>query len=311
MKRREFLTSSSLAGAGVLSAISGVDLRAEGQRQEYYELRVYEMPTGNRKALLNDYLSKAAIPAWNRAGIKPVGVFNVVSGANALLLYVLIPHPDLDSFQAVPARLSADAEYQKAAVPYLSASIDNPAYTRFDGWLLRAFRDLPTVRVPAETAARKSRLFELRIYESHSETAALKKIEMFNEGGEIALFDRIGLRPVFFGQTLAGPRQPNLVYMTVHQDMAAREKTWETFRNDEGWKKLSGDPAFANTVSATTVTFLRPAEYLAALRTAPAAREDSTRGTARVRGRCRRNTVHRCLRRLSVYSGTYEGARRG
>jgi len=66
---------------------------------------------------------------------------------------------------------------------------------------------------------------------------------------------------VFFGQTLAGPRQPNLVYMTVHRDMAAREKVWETFRNDEGWKKLSSDPAFANTVSATTVIFLRPAAY--------------------------------------------------
>ena len=80
-------------------------------------------------------------------------------------------------------------------------------------------------------------------------------------GGEIALFDRIGLRPVFFGQTLAGPRQPNLVYMTVHADMAAREKTWDTFRNDDGWKKLSGIRRSPNTVSATTVVFLRPAAY--------------------------------------------------
>lgn len=261
MKRREFLASSSLAGAAVLSGISGLEARAGDDRQEYYELRVYEMPTGNRKTVLNEYLAKAAIPAWNRLGIKPVGVFNVVSGANALMLYVLVPHPDLESFQSAAARLAADVEYQKAAAAYLSASIDSPAYTRYEGWLLRAFKGMPRVRVPAETLERRSRLFELRVYESHSETAASKKIEMFNEGGEIALFDRIGLRPVFFGQTLAGPRQPNLVYMTVHQDMAAREKTWETFRNDAGWKKLSGDPAFANTVSATTVTFLRPADY--------------------------------------------------
>jgi len=66
---------------------------------------------------------------------------------------------------------------------------------------------------------------------------------------------------VFFGQTLAGPRQPNFVYMTVHQDMAARERVWDVFRNDGGWKKLSADPAFANTVSAMTVTFLRPTAY--------------------------------------------------
>jgi hypothetical protein len=261
MKRREFLTQSSIAGAAMLSGAAVGEARADAARQEYYEFRVYEMPTGNRKAVLQDYLSKAAIPAWNRIGVKPVGAFTVVSGANALRLYVLVPYPDLDAFQSAPARLAADAEYQQAAAPYLSASIDNPAYTRYDSWLLRAFKNVPRVRVPAETGEKKPRLFELRIYESHSETAALKKIEMFNEGGEIGIFDRIGLRPVFFGQTLAGQRQPNLVYLTVHADMAAREKTWDVFRNDDAWKKLSADPAFANTVSATTVAFLRPTEY--------------------------------------------------
>lgn len=230
-------------------------------KQEYYELRVYEMQTGNRKAVLNDYLSKAALPAWNRMGIKPVGVFNVVSGSNALSLHVLIPYPDLETLQAAPAKLAADAEYRKAAAEYLGASIDNPAYTRYESTLLLAFKNLPRLRVPAETAENKPRIFELRAYESHSEAAALKKIEMFNEGGEIALFDRVGIRSVFFGQTLFGRRQPNLVYMTVHQDMAAREKTWDAFRNDPGWKKLSADPAFANTVSATTIGFLRPAAY--------------------------------------------------
>ena len=134
--------------------------------------------------------------------------------------------------------------------------------------LRRAQRDLDELAVrlnrefaDAETQGNKPRVFELRTYESHSEAAAAKKIEMFNEGGEIALFDSLGLRSVFFGQTLIGRRQPNLVYMTVHQDMAAREKVWEHFRNSEGWKKLSTEPAFLNTVSATTIVFLRPAPY--------------------------------------------------
>lgn len=261
MKRRVFLKTSSLTGAAMLSGLSGLEAAAGQAPREYYELRVYEMPTGNRKNVLNDYLSKAAIPAWNRLGIKPVGVFGAVSGVNALMLYVLIPYPDLEAFQAAPAKLADDGEYRKAAADYLAASIDNPAYIRYESRLLRAFPNVPRLRVPAETAGGKPRLLELRIYESHSEAAALKKIEMFNEGGEIALFDRIGLRSVFFGQTLVGPRQPNLVYMTVHQDMAAREKVWETFRNADEWKKLSADPAFANTVSATTVAFLRPTPY--------------------------------------------------
>jgi hypothetical protein len=258
MKRREFLMSSSLAGT---AAVLGGQASAQQDAREFYELRTYDLPTGNRKSIVNDYLAKAAIPAWNRLGIKPVGVFSVVSGANALLLYVLIPYPSLDAFLNAPAKLAADAEYQKAAAEYLGSSIDNPAYSRQESTLLRAFRNVPRVRVPAETAGNAPRLFELRTYESHSETAAQKKIEMFNEGGEIALFDNLGLRSVFFGQTLVGRRQPNLMYMTVHKDMAAREKVWDDFRDSAGWKKLSADPAFSNTVSASTIVFLRPTAY--------------------------------------------------
>ena len=55
--------------------------------------------------------------------------------------------------------------------------------------------------------------------------------------------------------------QPNLVYLTVHDDMAGRDKTWDVFRNDPEWKKLSADPAYANTVSASTIVFLRPASF--------------------------------------------------
>ena len=261
MKRRDFIKASAAAGIAAHPAGTMARAYAQSDTRDFYELRTYEMQTGNRKTVLNDYLSKAAIPAWNRMGIKPVGVFSVLSGSNALLLYVLIPHPNLPSLTTTPAALAADADYQKTAAAYLGASIDNPAYTRYESSLLWAFRNVPRLRLPVETAGNKPRIFELRIYESHSETAALKKIEMFNEGGEIALFDRIGLRPVFFGQTLIGRRQPNLVYMTVHQDMAAREKTWEQFNNSEEWKKLRSMPGFVDTVSATTIAFLRPAAY--------------------------------------------------
>ncbi len=261
MKRRDFLKTSSIAGGAMLSSWAGGDALAQDSSREFYELRTYEMPTGNRKAVLNEYLEKACLPAMNRLGIKPVGVFTVVAGSNALNLFVLIPYPSLEHFLSAPARLAADTEYQKAAAAYLSASIDNPAYTRYESTLLWAFKNVPRVRVPAETSGKQPRLFELRIYESHSEAVALKKIEMFNEGGEIGIFDRVGLRSVFFGQTLVGRRQPNLVYMTVHQDMVAREKTWEAFRNSPDWKALSSNPVYANTVSATTVVFLRPAAY--------------------------------------------------
>jgi hypothetical protein len=261
MKRRDFLKTSSIAGAAALSSWAGGAAQAQEASREFYELRTYEMQTGNRKAVLNEYLEKACIPAMNRLGIKPVGVFTVVAGTNALNLFVLVPYPSLEHFLSAPARLAADAEYQKASALYQSASIDSPAYTRYESTLLWAFKNVPRVRVPAETAGKQPRLFELRTYESHSEASALKKIEMFNEGGEIDIFDRVGLRSVFYGQTLVGRRQPNLVYMMVHQDMAARDKGWAAFGSSADWKALSANPVYANTVSATTVVFLRPAAY--------------------------------------------------
>ncbi len=260
MQRRDLLTTSTLAGAAAWTAWSG-EVSADELKREFYELRVYEMPGGARKIVLQDYLSKAAIPAWNRLGIKPVGAFNVVSGSNSQELYLLIPYPNLEIFLSTPAKLAADADYQKAAADYLGTSIENPAFLRYQSTLLLAFAKVPRLRLPPQTPENKPRIFELRTYESHSEKAAQKKIEMFNEGGEIAIFDQVGLKPVFFGQTLIGARLPNLVYLTVHDDMASRDKTWDVFRDDPGWKKLSADPAFANTVSAITVVFLRPAPF--------------------------------------------------
>ena len=69
---------------------------------------------------------------------------------------------------------------------------------------------------------------------------------MFSEMGEIEIFNRVGLTPVFFSRTLVGPRMPNLVYMLVYDDMAAREKNWAAFRNDPEWKKLSATPGFTD-----------------------------------------------------------------
>src|SRR5512136_1767704 len=146
MKRREFLKTSSAAGTAALSGWATQAVVAQPDQREFYELRTYEMQTGNRKTVLNDYLSKAAIPAWNRLGIKPVGVFNIVSGSNALMLYVLIPYPDLQTLLSAPARLAADAEYQKSAAVLMRASIDNPAYVRYESSLLWEFKNVPRLR---------------------------------------------------------------------------------------------------------------------------------------------------------------------
>jgi hypothetical protein len=106
--------------------------------------------------------------------------------------------------------------------------MSEPAYVRFESSLMVAFSHLPKLEVPAL----KERIFELRIYESHCAKAGKKKVEMFNEGGEIAIFKKTGLNPVFFGESIIGPNLPNLNYMLAFKDMADRDQRWQVFRDD-------------------------------------------------------------------------------
>ncbi len=254
MKRREFL-AAGIAGAAGLDAVAASIGKSEKAKRQYFELRQYHLLNRAKTRVVGDFLREVGIPAMNRIGIKPVGVFNVMYGPNSSTLYVLLVHKSLESVVQVSARLLADNEYRKSA--FVNAALSEPAYVRIESSLMVAFKNMPYLEVPEK----KPRIFELRIYESHSIKAAKKKIEMFNEGGEIAIFKKTGLQPVFFGETIIGPKLPNLTYMLAFDDMATRDKRWGTFGGDPDWKKLRANPAYKDTVSNITDIILRPARY--------------------------------------------------
>lgn len=230
--------------------------------REYYELRVYTLKSADQQKMVEDYFQSAAIPAYNRMGIKTVGVFREMEASESPKLYVLIPYSSLQQFEQANGRLAKDAAYQKAAAPYLQAQHTDPAYARIESSLLHAFEDMAKLEVPTAKAQNKARIFELRTYESHSEHAGTKKVQMFNnQGGEIKIFRRTGLTPVFFGETIIGGKRPNLTYLLTFPDMEAQKKSWKTFVDDPEWKRVSALPEYANTVSNITKVFLVPAPF--------------------------------------------------
>ena len=263
MKRRDFLKSSAAAaGAAALAPLlpAGAAEVSGSVSREFYELRLYHFRQGPMARRFDDYCRNAAIPATNRAGAGPVGVFSVMLGPDTPAMYVLIAHKSLDSFVTLSERLRDDAEYQKAGAEFINASPSDLPYIRVESSFMAAFSGMPRLEVPGLTAGNKPRLFELRIYESHSKKAGKKKIEMFNTG-EIAIFRRTGLTPVFFGETLVGARMPNLTYMLVFADAAEREKSWGAFRADAEWASLRSKPEYADIVSNISNVLLRPAPY--------------------------------------------------
>ncbi|MBI5774090.1 MAG: NIPSNAP family protein [Verrucomicrobia bacterium] len=265
MKRRELLkgtfAAATLAGVSTVSNARAAQTPAAGR--EFYELRTYHVKSAAKLPVVENYLQHALIPALNRLGCRPVGVFSPVELTDPPQIFVLVPHASADSLANVARRLSADMEYLRAGAPYLDLPATDPACDRIESSLLMAsFSGMPKMEIPKAAAGKASRLLQLRIYESHNEAAAKKKIEMFNSG-EIAIFRRVGLNPVLFGETIAGARMPNLTYLLAFADKAALDKAWATFRADPEWLKLKAIPDYADAkiVSKITNKVCKPAAY--------------------------------------------------
>lgn len=253
MQRRSFLAASPLIAATPMAAAL-----SRAQDRQYFELIAYHLQVGARKALVADFYRDVALPAYGRLGTGPIGVFSPLYGPNQPTLYVLVPHASLEQATIINQLLIEDAAFMEDGVDFLDAALASPAYVRQTRQLMVAFKDMPTVEVPVTGA---DRIFELRIYESHSIKAGQKKIHMFNEGGEIALFRKIGLHPVFFGETLFGPMMPNLTYMLGFGSMAERDDAWAEFIADPEWHAMRDNPMYADTVSNITDHILRPAPF--------------------------------------------------
>ena len=264
MKRRLFVKASLLTGslagtASLLSKASGNSAKPKKASPEFYELRMYTLKNAAQQKLVEDYFQNAAIPAYNRLGSKNVGVFTEQKHEGQTKLYAVIPYNSVKSFVDVTDKLANDPAYQQAGAAYLNAPATEPAYDRIQSSFMKAFAGMPTLEVPQK----KPRMFELRRYESSGEAAGKKKIEMFNDVGEIAIFKRVGLTPVFFGETLIGEMRPNLTYMLTFDDMAEHDKNWKTFVGDSEWNRIKAIPEYADAkiVSRITRTFLVPASF--------------------------------------------------
>ena len=274
MKRRTFL-HTTIAASG-LAALPALTLAAEDKpkpARQLFELRTYLL-RADKQPLLDAYFSQALIPALNRLGVKSVGAFTELPApptttpqpaatttppvSQVPASYLLIPYQSAEQMASVTAGLWSDAAYQKAAAEYLSIPATDAVYDRVESSLFSAIEGMPQLEAPTG----KPTLFNLRIYESHNEAAAKKKIEMFNQG-ELSIFRRVGLTPVFFGEALVGARLPNLTYLLAFQDEAARTAAWNTFRNDPDWKTLRAIPEYEDKriVSKITNKLLTPTEY--------------------------------------------------
>jgi len=232
-------------------------------KQQYYEVKLYRISGPAQEAMMDAYLKDAFIPALHRAGIANVGVFKPVEADTAFgkMVYVFIPYNTLEQYGQLADELARDVPYAEAGKAFLDAPYDNPPYVRYESILAKAFSNMPEFRAPKFDTKMSERIYEYRSYESATEARAEKKIEMFNTGGEIGIFEAIGANAAFYAKVIMGSQMPRLIYMTTYANMETHDECWAKFRAHPDWKRISGMEEYKNTTSKTRAYLLHPTDY--------------------------------------------------
>ena len=253
MKRRTFVTASTAAGLAAGAP-------ADRPKNSFFHLLYFYMRTGTQVDRSTQYLRGVFLPAAERAGLAPVGFFTPIVGERSPFILSLASYSSLAAMEAIHNRFAEDKEFQKGFDDY--NSIQDPPYVRMESTLLRAFDGMPALEAPGSDGKRAARIFEMRTYESVNEKALRRKIKMF-EDGEIAIFRRLGMTPVFFGQSIVGRNLPSLTYLLSFDDLASRERLWGNFGSDPEWRKLRAQPGLsdAEIVSNISNSILRPLPF--------------------------------------------------
>lgn len=232
-------------------------------KQMYYELKVYRYSTPAQAEVTDNFLKNAFIPALHRAGITNIGVFKPIEKDTAFgkMVYVLIPFKTADQYFKLVETLESDQQYNQDGKAFLDADVKAAPFNRYESIFMKAFAFMPQMKTFPYTTPASERIYELRSYESGTEAKALKKIHMFNEGGEMKIFEAIGSNAIFYGQVLLGSQKPRLMYLTTYADMKSHDEHWTAFRNHPDWKKLSSMEEYKNTTSKTKAFLCHPTDY--------------------------------------------------
>ncbi len=247
-----------LAGLAA-SALMGIEGRAAGSNS-YLELKTWRMHNSaeNQPARVAEYLEHGLAPALTRNGAKLAGAFANLIGPDGPFYVTLVQYSSLDQMQSLLMKLASDQTHQHA-LEKLSSGAGLP-FLRVESSLLRSFDVMPEPAAASEK--HPPRIFELRTYESQTFVTLARKVAMFNDG-EAHIFERLGMRPVFFGETIVGPRQPNLMYMLSFDSLAERDRLWSAFGSDPEWQKLRSQPELSDTEIVANISnvILRPLAF--------------------------------------------------
>lgn len=253
MNRRHLLTG--MIGLPLSAQVASTGAHVT---RAWYELRWFYLRNGSHAPRMMQLLRDHWVPAAKRAGIQTVGFFQPMIGDQNPSVLMLSVFRNPDEAAGSWDQMLQDADF---AAAYAAAQTPEPAFERMDVTLLRAFTGMLVPQIP-EPLPDGHHIFELRTYESNSMTSLRTKLEMFN-GGEIQIFQRLGMAPVFFGEGVFGRNLPSLTYMLSFRSLAERERLWSAFVADAEFTRLRTKPGYsdADIVSTISNSILQPMAF--------------------------------------------------
>jgi hypothetical protein len=255
MKRRNFIKASAIVATASAAGTVMASPATPSVKKEIFEVRVYNYNSGGGKSKVDNFYQKALIPYLNKKGVK-VGAFGEYGMSEPPTGYFLLVYPSITEYLQIKNDIWTDKTFMDAAGSFFESTAQTGSYFRYKTYLLEAFDGFTQLKYPSKDR----KLIEMRTYESNNEEAGQRKIKMFNSE-EIGIFKSVGLNLVFFGEILAGPQMPALIYMLSYEDMKERDDKWKKFGDSDAWNNLKVKPEFANTVSVVNKVFLVPLDY--------------------------------------------------
>jgi hypothetical protein len=232
-------------------------------KQIYYQIIVYHFKDDIQIQSTDQYLKNAYLPLLHKNGIEKIGVFKPITNDTSAdkRIYVLIPMKSIDQVEKLDEAIWKDADHEIKGGAYLNTAFNQTAFQRKETMLVKAFEGMPGYSVPNLTGTVAEKIYEFRSYEGPTEKMYRSKVDMFNAGQEIQLFERLQFNALFYGAVLVGAKMPNLVYMTSFNSLAERDAKWKGFSADPVWKDISTRPKYLNTVSHADIILTHATDY--------------------------------------------------
>lgn len=231
--------------------------------REFYLIQIYHCNSISQINGVDAYLKNTYLPYLHKMGIEKIGVFAPIDNdtASDKRIYVWLPMPNLNTLDLLDQDVEKLDPMTKNALVDLENQDGSLPYTRVERIITKSFIDQPKYEKTSSLIKSTGRIYEYRSYESPTENMHLRKVHMFNQGGEVVLFKRLNFNAIFYSKAIAGARMPNLIYMTSFNNMEDRNEHWKAFGASPEWQSISNMPKYMNSVNRNETILMYARDY--------------------------------------------------